>query len=121
MPKQNAESEESTARGQENAETSDSTNSRRKGRTGTISRTDGDIGSGTTGEIGSGNHSFADTDVAGGVIEQLIIDAEDRLKVARECIDWYKREEETALARLDNLEKLREVAERQKQKNQHAE
>ncbi|MBD1939103.1 hypothetical protein [Microcoleus sp. FACHB-68] len=72
------------------------------------------LSGGSAGEIGQRQDTHYVATLTGGVIGQLILDAEDRLKVARECIEWYVREEEKELSRLDNLRKLNTLAEQMK-------
>lgn len=45
----------------------------------------------------------------GGILSQLVLDAEQRLGEVRECIEWYQREEEKQLARLNELRKLAQL------------
>lgn len=51
--------------------------------------------------------------IAGGILDQLIADAEDQLAKTRACIDWYQQEELEKVARLENLKRLRDLARRQ--------
>lgn len=53
--------------------------------------------------------------LAGGILDQLIKDAEDQLAKTEACIEWYEDEKKERLQRLDNLKRLREMAERQSQ------
>ena len=75
----------------------------------------------TQGESGTGraigerlhrNHSEARIAFwAGGIIAQLIKDAEDRLGEMKECVQWYQREVEKQEARIFELQQFRDSLE----------
>lgn len=77
----------------------------------------GDFGDRIVGTVGTGPHSNYLVLLTGGIISQLIADAEDRLGQSEECIEWYVREKEENLKRLENLRKLQRLAEQQQQAN----
>lgn len=64
-----------------------------------------DIGFGAAREGGEEEGSSGST-IGGKIVAQLIQEAEDQLGTARECIDWYQREEEKILLKLDRLRRL---------------
>ena len=56
--------------------------------------------------------------VAGGIVSQLIAQAEDQLREAQECISWYQRSEEKIQRQLENLRQLQELAEQEEEQSQ---
>jgi hypothetical protein len=46
--------------------------------------------------------------IAGGIVSQLIADAESQLANARACVEWYQQEEAKALQRLEHLRQLQQ-------------
>lgn len=79
--------------------------------------TDGSFSDRNTGTPGTGPHTDFFSLLTGGIISQLITDAEDRLGQSQECIEWYEREKEENIKRLENLKKLQRLAEQQQQAN----
>lgn len=65
------------------------------------------------GDIHRGIHrtAWAWGALAGGILAQLIKDAETRLSEARECVEWYQQEEQKQLQRLEELRALESVGE----------
>ncbi|QYO62585.1 hypothetical protein [Leptolyngbya sp. 7M] len=57
---------------------------------------------------GGEKKNFVGASLGGKIIAQLIREAEDQLGTARECIDWYQREEQKALTKLEQLRQLQE-------------
>lgn len=57
----------------------------------------------------SGEGTSQRPSLLGGILAQLIDDAEDRLGKAQECIGWYQREVEELQARLEKLKRLRQL------------
>lgn len=55
--------------------------------------------------------------IAGGILKQLIAQAEDQLREARACISWYQEAEEKAERQLSNLLELQRLAENDHQDN----
>ena len=53
--------------------------------------------------------------IAGGILEQLVAQAEDQLREAAECIEWYQRSLEKAQRQLENLRQLQALAEEETQ------
>lgn len=53
--------------------------------------------------------------IAGGILEQLVIQAEEQLREAAECIEWYQRSFEKAQRQLENLRQLQALAEEENQ------
>lgn len=53
--------------------------------------------------------------LAGGILTQLISQAEDQLREAEECISWYERAKEKARKQLENLKQLQQLAEQEAQ------
>lgn len=47
--------------------------------------------------------------VSGGILAQLIDDAEDQLEQANACIQWYEDERQKVLGRLENLRQLQSL------------
>ena len=60
-------------------------------------------------------------DAIGGILDQLIDDAEKQLVKSRECIVWYKEEAKECENKLNNLLKLKELQARQKEEQQQLE
>lgn len=85
----------------------------RKGGVGRVGQPDGNICIGIIGALGAKTNSL----IAGGILEQLIQDAEDQLQASIECIEWYKRERDKNLKRLNKLKELRDL----KQKSDESE
>lgn len=54
-------------------------------------------------------------DPFGGVIDQLIDDAKKQLVKSQECIIWYREESKEYQQKLDNLVKLKELQQQQRQ------
>lgn len=54
---------------------------------------------GTTGERSAGG-------VVGGILTRMIAEKQERVREARECVEWYQREEIKRLEELAELEKL---------------
>lgn len=58
----------------------------------------------------------------GGMLDQMIVDCEDRLAEAEACLEWYENVKQRELKRRENLRKLEEMRdkelEEQKQKAQ---
>ena len=52
------------------------------------------------------SESFGFGFVLGGILSQLVSDAEDRLAEMRECVNWYQREVEKCEERLTQLHAL---------------
>lgn len=61
--------------------------------------------------VGDVRAAWQGASLAGGILARLIEDAELRLDEARECIEWYQREESKQLARLKDLEGLKALEE----------
>lgn len=76
-------------------------------RTGADGGTDGGI------PIGNARPLGARDDLVGGILARLIMDAEEQLDEARECIDWYTREEQKQIKRLSDLRALAESSDSQ--------
>lgn len=55
---------------------------------------------------GDSAQSFEVGFVVGGILSQLVLDAENRLAETRECIEWYQREAQKCEARLNQLRAL---------------
>lgn len=51
--------------------------------------------------------------IAGGILSQLIQQAEDQLREAEECISWYERAKEKAQRQVENLRQLQQLAEQE--------
>jgi hypothetical protein len=117
MSEENAEIKARSTRTEENGGVSYTPVAGRKEGAGVYSGSSGDFSIRTFGAPGSGSHPNYLALLTGGIISQLIADAEDRLGKTRECIEWYEREEDEDLARLENLKKLQKLAEQQKQAN----
>jgi phage shock protein A len=49
----------------------------------------------------------------GGILDQLIDDAEKQLVKSRECIVWYREEAKEYEQKLNNLRKLKELQQQQ--------
>lgn len=75
---------------------------------GVNSNNDGNFSSGIIGETRPRRYSDYDR-LTGGIITQLIKDAEDQLGEARACIEWYGKKEQEQLERLENFRKLQEI------------
>ena len=60
-------------------------------------------------------------DTIGGVLDQLIDDAERQKVKSQECIDWYKQELQEYEAKLENLRKLKQLQLQQQQQQQQLE
>jgi len=73
-----------------------------------------DIGIGVGGTIREGKNRPGT--VNGGIIAQLITDAEARLGEAQECVEWYLREIRKCEQRLEQLHHLLELERQQSQK-----
>ena len=54
-------------------------------------------------------------DAIGGILDQLIDDAEKQLVKSRECIVWYREEAKEYEQKLNNLRKLKELQQQQQQ------
>lgn len=94
-------------------EDSTSTNPRGKREGGTTDKIDGIVSERAARTIGSwSNYNFTSS-FAGGILDQLIKDAENRLEKAQACIEWYEDEKQEALERLENLRHLKEIEEQQ--------
>lgn len=63
----------------------------------------------------SSSSGIATYDPLGGVLDQLIDDAERQKVKSQECIDWYKQELQEYEAKLENLRKLKELQLQQQQ------
>ncbi|WP_416671606.1 hypothetical protein [Egbenema bharatensis] len=98
----NAEGKTRSTRTEQVGVAEDSNYSRWEGGTGGTSPTDGNFGVGIAGAAGK----EADSAITGGILEQLIQDAEDQLQSSVECIEWYEREREKHQERLNNLKQL---------------
>ncbi len=57
----------------------------------------------------------------GGILDQLIDDAEKQLVKSRECIVWYREEAKECEQKLNNLIKLRELQRQQQEQQQQLE
>jgi len=55
---------------------------------------------------GDSAESFEVGFVLGGILSQLVLDAENRLAETRECIEWYEREAKKCEKRLEQLRTL---------------
>ena len=53
--------------------------------------------------------------LAGGILTQLVSQAEDQLREAEESILWYQRSAEKARKQLENLQQLQQLAEQESQ------
>lgn len=83
-----------------------STDSHSQGRATDSSSVYGNLSRGIVGKTRSGRDSDQCIDITGGILAQLIADAEDQLGEARACIEWYQEKEKEQLKRLENLQKL---------------
>lgn len=75
-------------------------------------------GSGIGGErVGIGRESCTQGvfggELLGGILTQLIEQAEDQLRETQECISWYQRAEEKARKQLENLKQLQQLADQE--------
>lgn len=110
MSKNNAKSQESTIRRTQKSGDESATDPGGQEGTDRISGKDEDIPIGITGTIGARKNSNRFAAVTGGIVAQLIRDAEDRLTKAKECIDWYEREKGEEEKRLEDLRSLQALA-----------
>lgn len=62
-----------------------------------------------------GSEGFPGGLLFGGILTQLIEQAEDQLREAQECISWYERAEEKARKQLENLKQLQQLADQESQ------
>jgi hypothetical protein len=56
-----------------------------------------------------GNQPRLSVAISGGILIQLIQDAEDQLEQAEACIKWYEDEKRKIQQRLDNLRQLQDL------------
>lgn len=80
----------------------------------------GNIGQRTAGT--SGTQANKDTHgggYTGGILDQMIVDCEDRLAEAKACIEWYQNVQERELKRRENLRQLEEMKEKELQQQQN--
>lgn len=97
----NAESTSQSARATQNSTSRRSAHPRRKAGIGALGRKPGSFASRASRAIGT-------EAVIGGILNQLIEDAEDQLDKTHEHVEWYQREAEQQLARLERLRQLRQ-------------
>lgn len=117
MNQNNAKNEARTIRSEEVGGLAYSPDSRREAGAGLYSGSNGDFSSRISGTPGAGANPNFLALLTGGIISQLIADAEDRLGQSQECIEWYEREKQENVKRLENLRKLQRLAEQQQQAN----
>ncbi|MEC4806673.1 MAG: hypothetical protein SAJ12_08970 [Jaaginema sp. PMC 1079.18] len=73
---------------------------------------------GGTDRTGGGCSSIPGFDLAGGILDQLIEDTRDRLVKSQDCIKWYEDEKAEYEAKLNKLQKIKELAEQQRNPDQ---
>jgi hypothetical protein len=54
----------------------------------------------------------------GGILDQLLEDAEKQLVKSRECIVWYREEAKEYEQKIENLRKLKKLEEQEPEKNE---
>lgn len=102
-----AEGKTRTARRTKDREVVHADESHREGGTGEAGGGSGSFGSGTSGISRAGQTT--DNPIVGGILSQLIDDAEKDVERTQECIEWYQRELEEKTQRLEDLKRLREL------------
>ena len=68
-----------------------------------------------------GEEGTGASDALGGILDQLIDDAQKQLVKSMECIVWYQSEARECEQKLNNLLKLKELQARQKEEQQQLE
>ncbi|TAE14061.1 MAG: hypothetical protein EAZ94_08270 [Oscillatoriales cyanobacterium] len=68
-----------------------------------------------------GEEGTGASDALGGILDQLIDDAQKQLVKSLECIVWYQSEARECEQKLNNLVKLKELQARQKEEQQQLE
>ncbi|WP_293335137.1 hypothetical protein [Microcoleus sp. CAWBG58] len=68
-----------------------------------------------------GKEGVGASDALGGILDQLIDDAQKQLVKSLECIVWYQSEAKECEQKLNNLIKLKELQARQKEEQQQLE
>lgn len=112
-PNTDAQVQTSSTRSTQVREDSTSINPRGKGEGGTTDKINGLVCERTAGTVRSRSDCDFTSSFAGGILDQLIKDAENRLEKAQAGIDWYESEKQEALQRLENLRRLREIEKEQ--------
>jgi hypothetical protein len=108
-----AQVQTSSTRSTQVREDSTSINPRGKGEGGTTDKINGLVCERAARTVRSwSNYNFTSS-FAGGILDQLIKDAENRLEKVQAFIDWYEDEKQETLERLENLRRLREIEEQQ--------
>lgn len=108
MSTSNAQSQARTARTEKNGTIRNPDDTRGEGGIGGSSLTDGSVSGGVDGA--SRTQTATGSAITGGIIAQLINDAENQLGKTRACIEWYQEEEQERLERLENLKRLAQLA-----------
>lgn len=62
----------------------------------------------TVGTPGTWGEQPISNSLAGKIVDQLISDAEERLRQSEECIIWYEQERDTVRSKLESLRQIRE-------------
>lgn len=75
---------------------------------------DGDLQIGVGGAVGAQREALFAC-ITGGILDQLISQARSQLEKAEESIAWYEEEKAEAQQQLEQLQKLKEMAEQVKQ------
>lgn len=94
--------EETSLRTRKDGSTGSSHNSRSESGTGSVGEQPGNFDSRTLGAVGT-------EAIVGGMLSQMIEEVESQLQNDQECIEWYEREKEKHLRKLENLRQLREL------------
>lgn len=68
-----------------------------------------------------GEEGVGASDALGGILDQLIDDAQKQLVKSLECVVWYQSEAKECEQKLNNLIKLKELQARQKEEQQQLE
>lgn len=114
----NAKSASQSARTAKNREDSNQSDSAGQDWSGSASVREGNIAGGISGEDRKEGDFDIHVSLTGGIIAQLIRDAEIQLGKTRDCIRWYEDEEQEQLERLKNLQRLHELAELEQQEGE---
>jgi hypothetical protein len=108
-----AQVQTSSTRSTQVREDSTAINPRGKGEGGTADKINGLICKRAARTVRSRSNYDFTSSFAGGILDQLIKDAENRLEKVQAFIDWYEDEKQETLERLENLRRLREIEEQQ--------
>jgi hypothetical protein len=109
MPENNAEIQTQAAWGGENTRGVRSTDPAGETRARGFGEIARDLSQRIAGETRSRSIPGSTISISGGILTQLIQDAESQLEKTRATIEWYQSEEQEQLQRLESLQRLREL------------